>query len=124
MTKLMKIILIVALFLFIIALIWAAIYTRNHKKEETKTTSTNTQTTNTTPTVTSTPSLIATPVADTTPAPVPPKKPAQKVIRYYTTTTVEGSDSTETSSSSNSAEAWASAGVNADGSTYAESHAQ
>jgi hypothetical protein len=128
MTKAVKILLIIAGALFVGGIIWAIVATsRNNKQavDATKTTPTA-QTTITT----STPQVTV-PAPSETPAPVPtnptPQTPPKTkqynrntTTTYYYYTYEEPTYETYESSSS----AWARAGVNDDGTTYAESHAE
>lgn len=127
MSQLVKYILIFAFVIFLVGLIWSFTSLRKRlivqkgtlpPRQETVTTSTSTGTPST---PTSTPAPAPAPAEQPTPTPEKPRSVAttQQEVVYYiieeTTTTTEFGGS--------GAEAWAAAGVNADGSTYAEAYA-
>ena len=114
MTKTVRFALIIAFIIFVAGIIWAVTFTRRDKKEITiKTTET--------PTLVGSPSSTtapaATPAAPAPTAPAPTPTPKKTVTTYRIVTVEEPSNEA-------SASAWASAGTNADGSTYAEAHAE
>ena len=115
MTKIVKIALIVAFIIFAAGITWALVANRDKNKEK------STETANT-PTLVGTPSSTGAPAAtpSTTPAPVTvaPKTTAKKVVVTYRTITVEEPSEEIT------ATAWASAGSNNDGSSWAYAYAE
>jgi len=119
MPKLVKVGLLIAGVLFIFGITWAIIATRNNNKKEAENTQTTTQTTITTSTpidTNSTPAEVTT-TTPSTPITTTKKSLTKKTVPVTTYTyTTESFDSV--------ASAWASAGTNADGSTYAEAHAE
>lgn len=117
MSKTVRFALIIAFIIFVAGITWAIVATRNSKKD------TTTKTANT-PTLVGTPSSTTAP-AVTTPAttapstPTPAAKPATKKVSptYRIVFTEETIEEVSTS-------AWASAGTNSDGSSWAEAHAE
>jgi hypothetical protein len=112
MTKTVKFALIIAFIIFVAGITWAIIATRNNKKD------TTTKTANT-PTLVGTPSSTSASTVTTPPTAIPATKPASKKAapKYRVVFTEETTEVV-------SANAWASAGTNSDGSSWAYAHAE